>query len=525
MVKATTTTTGTGTIELGASPTGFLGFDEFTDTDSVYVLVIDNAAAPTQWEVFESVYSTGTPDTLSRGTLISSSTGSRITFSSGTKTVGAIAPSQVFETVAEVANSDLVTTGSSNTYAVVTARGLTPYDGHTLTVEANHTNSGAATLNPDATGALAIKTTFGDDLWPGAMVSGGKYLLANDGTNYQLMNPSSHQKVRDNLLLNGDFIHGQRGTSFTGATTPNNNDGNYTYDGWVLISDGNDVVDLSQLLSTSAADLPTGARSGIRATIQTGSKQFGLVQVVEANNCQSVIGGVASLSSQLKLSAGIAKMRAAILSWSGTADATTSDVVGTWAGSGTEPTWATSWTREGSISDLTATGAWTDLSVSNAAIDTASTKQIAVVIWLDDVNATVSDTIDFSNIKVEEGASPTEFVAQEIGDALIRCKRRYQVSQRAGIHGWATAATHAYIGAQLPVTMRAIPTIALIDTSVIVRQGNTTSFTSTGSGLSGAARIDSWWGEISGFTGLAVNGPVFTTNDTPIVSLSAEVSS
>lgn len=95
-VKATTTTTGTGDITLGSSPTGFRSFAQgFADQDVMDVLVVDNPSAPTQWEVFEATYNDLTTDTLTRGTLRSSSTGSRINFSSGTKTV-VPAPSAFF---------------------------------------------------------------------------------------------------------------------------------------------------------------------------------------------------------------------------------------------------------------------------------------------------------------------------------------------------------------------------------------------------------------------------------------------
>lgn len=84
-----TTSTGTGTITLGANVDGFEPFSEgmaSTDTTVVAVEAIGaNGLATGDWEFFETEFTS--PSTLSRGTLIGSSTGSRINFAAGTKRV------------------------------------------------------------------------------------------------------------------------------------------------------------------------------------------------------------------------------------------------------------------------------------------------------------------------------------------------------------------------------------------------------------------------------------------------------
>ena len=65
--KVTTTTTGTGTLNLGSAPTGFRSFaQEFTSGDQVYYVVIDDPDNPTAYEYGIGTYTAGTPDTLSR---------------------------------------------------------------------------------------------------------------------------------------------------------------------------------------------------------------------------------------------------------------------------------------------------------------------------------------------------------------------------------------------------------------------------------------------------------------------------
>lgn len=81
--------------------------------------------------------------------------------------------------------------GSSNAYTITNASPGTwaAYaNGDLIMFKANHTNSGAATINVDAIGAKTIKTADGGDVVSGDIVSGGFYLLAYDGTNFQIVN-------------------------------------------------------------------------------------------------------------------------------------------------------------------------------------------------------------------------------------------------------------------------------------------------------------------------------------------------
>lgn len=84
-VLETTTTTGTGTVNLAGAQTGYNAFrDEADDGATVYYLIVNNPASPTAWEYGLGTLTYGTPDTLSRDTVIdSSNSGSKITIASG----------------------------------------------------------------------------------------------------------------------------------------------------------------------------------------------------------------------------------------------------------------------------------------------------------------------------------------------------------------------------------------------------------------------------------------------------------
>lgn len=212
-----------------------------------------------------------------------------------------------------------------------------------------------------------------------------------------------------NIAVNGQGLLSSNGTSYTSSTFPANSDNTLLLDGMRLLSDGNNAASVAQETTT----VPTGAYSAIKFTQVTASKQWAYVQHFNANDSAAIIGGTASLSFSARKggsNATVGKLRAAILSWSGTADAQTTDVVATWAGAGTNPSLATSWTYENTPSDLTLTTSYQTFSIPGAAIDTASAKNVAVFIWLDDTNATVSDIAYITNIKLEKGATVTQFL-------------------------------------------------------------------------------------------------------------------
>lgn len=96
--------------------------------------------------------------------------------------------------------------GSSNAYTITNnaVGAWSSYaSGDIIMLKANHTNSGAATVNVDALGAETIKTADGGDVAAGDLVSGGFYLLAYDGTNFQVINTiggGSYQPLDATLL-------------------------------------------------------------------------------------------------------------------------------------------------------------------------------------------------------------------------------------------------------------------------------------------------------------------------------------
>jgi len=93
-VKETSTTTGTGTLNLAGAETGYESFVSGVGTGNTTYYAIELNAA-NEWEVGIGTVTSGSPDTLSRDTIISSSNSdAAVTFSAGTKNVFCTLPAK-----------------------------------------------------------------------------------------------------------------------------------------------------------------------------------------------------------------------------------------------------------------------------------------------------------------------------------------------------------------------------------------------------------------------------------------------
>lgn len=112
-----------------------------------------------------------------------------------------------------------LTSSGTNTITVTTNRSISSGHqaaGFSLRFKAGGTNTGAATLNVDSLGAVAIKRLNGDALSAGDIVSGGIYDVAFDGTNYVLLGAGPGAGTYG--VLTGDNTWSGANT-FTGSVT------------------------------------------------------------------------------------------------------------------------------------------------------------------------------------------------------------------------------------------------------------------------------------------------------------------
>jgi hypothetical protein len=265
----------------------------------------------------------------------------------------------------------------------------------------------------------------------------------------------------NNGIFNGCFRVAQRGTTFTAATVPLNNDDTFLLDRFVLLSDGNDIVDVSQ----DTAVVPIGGYASWKFDVETANKKFGLLYIMEARDAARFIGGVASISFKARITgATINAIRAAVLSWSSTADVVTSDVVNAWGGAGTNPTVVANWTLENTPAALSApTTAFQTYKIENIPIDTENAKNIAVFIWTDDVTMDVGDFLYISDLKIVPISFVTDFEFRPFGQELALCQRYCwqwnslnDANGAIGV-GAAYTANTAHVMVFLPVPLRAFP--------------------------------------------------------------------
>jgi len=255
---------------------------------------------------------------------------------------------------------------------------------------------------------------------------------------------------RRNRLINGDFSVAQRGTSFTAATLPLNSDDTYLLDRWTLLSDGNDIVDVTQ--NTAAAPGASGALGAINCIAldcETVNKKFGIIQIIEQKNCQGLIGTNAVLTFKAKVSSTTKfdNIKAAVIAWDGTADSVTSDIVSAWGIEGTDPTLVANWTYESTPANLSVTTSWATYEVA-ANINTASATNVAVFIWSDVTDTTLGDFIYITDVQLEAGTADTTFERIPYAENLLACQRYYYAITSTSVNhilgpGQSTATTGA----------------------------------------------------------------------------------
>jgi hypothetical protein len=221
-----------------------------------------------------------------------------------------------------------------------------------------------------------------------------------------------------NRVINGGMDIAQRGTSFT-STSSANNDDTYVLDRFYILSDGNDIVDVTQTTT-----VPTGAKYSIGLDVETVNKKFGIAQIIENANCYDAIGGNVTISFQAKVSAtaNLDNIKCAIVAWSGTADTVTSDIISAWGVEGTNPTLIANATYENTPANLGVTTSFATYSVT-ANVDTASTSNIILFIWSDVTTTALGEFLYITNVQLEKGSTATSFEYRSYGAELALCQR------------------------------------------------------------------------------------------------------
>lgn len=413
------------------------------------------------------------------------------------------------EVIIKTGNNGAVTSIIVNSEKIV----LGPTNGLTLsTVDGKLSSQPGSLLIGDDVG---IEGEVVVGMPTGGGQGGGSINAESISVNGVAVSTGSGSGINKNLITNGKFDVVQRGISFTSATTPANSDDNYLLDQAILLSDGNDIVDVTQEDSVF-----TGFQKSLKFDVETASKKFGYLHIVEGVNARHIIGGTASLSFTAKvnnISAGrLDNIKAVVLSWDSTIDAVTSDVVSAWNAEDTIPTFATNWTAENTPANLNVTTSEARYTIENISIDTASTTNVAVFIWADGLSGTVTDTFELTGVKLEPGASATDFKYEDITATFAKCFRYFVLTDTASPALLSAATVDAdtvQIHLDLPVVMRVVPSITAQASSDIgvffsdaaVITPSSLSFTNINSG-DGVNSVGFWSNNYTGMTGSRLCG-------------------
>jgi hypothetical protein len=195
-VKETSTSTGTGTVNLAGAEVGFETFVAgIGNTNTTYYAIVHQTAA--EFEVGLGTVSDSTPDTLSRTTILSSSNSdSAVDFSAGTKDVFCTLPAS--KTVFEDASNNAVVGG---TLTATTFSGALPYSDltgtPTIPTNNNQLTNGAGYVTSNTTytagtGLALSGTEFTLSLNTGNSLPNNAWVASAEGRNRFYFGTSSH---------------------------------------------------------------------------------------------------------------------------------------------------------------------------------------------------------------------------------------------------------------------------------------------------------------------------------------------
>lgn len=260
-----------------------------------------------------------------------------------------------------------------------------------------------------------------------------------------------------NFLINGGFDFFQRQVA---ATATARTDDTYGPDRWYVLTQTAGIN-----VNQAAGD--TKSKNAVRLTQnQAAAQRFGLAQIVESRNSLPLRGETVRFQARLNIS-NSQDVRIALLEWTGTADAVTSDVVNDWTSStytaGNFFLAANLTVTAVSETASPSAGSWVDISVSGAV--SASCNNLIVFIWVEG-EAAQNVTLDLTEAGAYLTSTAQEWVPRLLSAEFVLCQRycwsihsdAVNLNAHVGF-GEAASTTIAQIPIPLPIEMFSIPTL------------------------------------------------------------------
>jgi hypothetical protein len=311
-----------------------------------------------------------------------------------------------------------------------------------------HGGTGVAALTPYA--VLCGGTTGTGPVQPlAALGTAGQLLTSNGAGALPSFQAAPAAPLPLNYLRNGSGEVWQRGTTVSGMA-----DVSYGPDGFYVLTQSGAAQTGRNTKTFPDANRYTISLQQASATAQ----RLGLAQVIENLDAEVLRGRTVTFQFAADVSVA-ANLRAAIVEWTGTADAPTKDVVNDWTSS-TYTTanffTSTSTTVTAVSGSLAATTTPAVFSVSGTI--SSSAKNIIVFIWSEATQA-LNWAMHLAMIGLYDGAPPT-WQVRPVADELALCQR-HLLSLSTFPMGLAFNGTALYSGGvvSFPTTMRAAPAL------------------------------------------------------------------
>jgi len=251
---------------------------------------------------------------------------------------------------------------------------------------------------------------------------------------WSLMSAAQETTVKPNLVINGSAKINQR-VACNLTSTFKNDDFAFCLDHVMLVSDGaSNVATVIQ----NTADRPNGASHCFELVTATGSKKYGLLFPIDNVRAAPLLSDdqskVCSIRFKHKATSGVRNLQAGVLAWNGTADAITDPFSGTaWGIEGTRPTAQSGWTWEngatGAGAAFSTDTTWATKEITNIPIDTVGATNIAIAIWVDDLDLSVStDKFYIAEVHLNEGDALAPYQPPSFEQEMAACTRFFRKS-------------------------------------------------------------------------------------------------
>ena len=275
-------------------------------------------------------------------------------------------------------------------------------------------NLTGATRGVNADGSIGAARAWDSGTKIAVMFSTGIYENIRANCDYIISGFYSEGVLR-NAVINGGMNVAQRGTTFDSTTNPQNNDGNYLIDQWILLSDGDNITKVYQV--------EEGCGFAWEFEVVTANKKFGMLQIFPSETSQYLYNcGEVSVCIKQR-GTGLSNLRAAVLAWNGTADQPTKDVVSAWNGAGTDPTLVSGWTYENTPTNIPVASTLTEIKIEGVSLDTSGTTNIGIFVWCDDADAVIGETLYIKDVLCCFGSICLPFSPLQTQMELILCQQ------------------------------------------------------------------------------------------------------